>query len=91
MISEIFDWLLQRPNWNHPNKNHNDSNGKAIKTESSTSRSYESGGSNPQHPHINEPIPIMFAAALQDFEEDKSRDEYDQHGVRIENQVVIDF
>ena len=33
----------------------------------------------------------MFATALQDFEEDKNRDEYDQHGVRIENQVVIDF
>ena len=89
MISELFDWLLQRPNWNHPNKNHNDSNGKAIKTESSTSRSYESGGSNHKHHNINEPI--MFAAALQDFEEDKSREEYDQHGVRIENQVVIDF
>ena len=93
MISEIFDWLLQRPNWNHPNKTHNDSNGKAIKTESSTSRSYESGGSaGNRHQSTNEPIiPIMFAAALQDFEEDKGREEYDQHGVRIENQVVIDF
>ena len=93
MISELFDWFLQRPNWNHPNKNHNDSNGKAIKTESSTSRSYESGGSTTHHAHhnITEPIPMMFSAALQDFEEDKNRDEYDQHGVRIENQVVIDF
>ena len=34
---------------------------------------------------------MIFANALQDYEEDKNRDEYDQHGVRIENQVVIDF
>ena len=31
----------------------------------------------------------MFTNALQELEE--NRDEYDQHGVRIENQVVVDF
>jgi len=90
----------KREGWHHPNQNSRESNGKTIKTESSTSRSYESSGSSSHH-HLqqqrnaaqHEAVPILYTNSIPNFEDDLSQnqEQYDQHGVRIENQVVIDF
>ena len=98
--------ILQRANWNHPSQ-HQDNNGKVARGESSTSRSYESSGSNGGRGHgghrgamvsagglnLHETaVPILsYENGLSGFDEDGTREEYDQHGVRIESQVVIDF
>jgi len=84
-----------RASWKHPsNAGHQDERG--IRTESSTSRSYESSGSSTHHHHHlshsqshHEAVPILYTNNVP--YEEEPRDEYDQHGVRIENQVVIDF
>lgn len=96
---------LQRANWNHPSQQ-KDNNGKAVRGESSTSRSYESSGSNggrhgghrgalvtPGGLDLHETaVPILsYNNGLSGFDDDGTREEYDQHGVRIESQVVIDF
>ena len=96
---------FQRANWNHPSQ-HQDNNGKAARGESSTSRSYESSGSNGGHGgqhrgamvtqsglNFHEAVvPILsYNNGLSGYDEDGTREEYDQHGVRIESQVVIDF
>ncbi len=101
-----MEWTLQRANWNHPSQQQ-DNNGKAARGESSTSRSYESSGSNggrhggqhrgamvnPGGLDLHETtVPILsYNNGLAGFDEDGTREEYDQHGVRIESQVVIDF
>ena len=37
-------------------------------------------------------VPILsYNNGLSGFDDDGTREEYDQHGVRIESQVVIDF
>ena len=57
--------------------------------ERSTSRSFESSSSS-QH-IVNESLPIMLTNELPELDDDEPyREKYDQHGVRIENQVVID-
>ena len=92
-LNEIF--LQSRASWKHPsNAGHQDERG--IRTESSTSRSYESSGSSTHHHHHlnhsqshHEAVPILYTNNAP--YEEEPRDEYDQHGVRIENQVVIDF
>ena len=79
--------------------------GKTVRHESSTSRSFESSGSGSGHLHGHhgghgghggghEAAGILYsnpALGLGLGYEEEPREEYDQHGVRIENQVVIDF
>jgi hypothetical protein len=80
----------KRGSWKHPNNHYSNTNGPAINFERSTSRSFESSSSS-QH-IANESLPIMLANELPELDDDEPyREKYDQHGVRIENQVVIDF
>jgi len=80
----------KRASWKHPNNNHSDTNGRAINFERSTSRSLESSSSSQQI--VSEGLPIVLTNELPELEDDEPyREKYDQHGVRIENQVVIDF
>lgn len=105
-VKEFKKKKKKRANWNHPSQQQ-DNNGKAARGESSTSRSYESSGSNggrhggqhrgamvnPGGLDLHETtVPILsYNNGLAGFDEDGTREEYDQHGVRIESQVVIDF
>ena len=67
-----------------------------MKQESSTSRSYESSGSSVHHHQQRssgfEAVPMLYTNSVPTFDETTGmQEEYDQHGVKIENQVVIDF
>merc|ERR1711874_55738 len=80
----------KRASWKHPNNQYSDTNGRAINFERSTSRSFESSSSSQQM--VAEGLPIVLTNELPELEDDEPyREKYDQHGVRIENQVVIDF
>jgi len=86
----------KKANWHHPVQNYHGSNGKTAKNESSTSRSYESSGSSIHHHQKRssgiEAVPILYTNSVPTFDEmTGQQEEYDQHGVKIENQVVIDF
>ena len=80
----------KRASWKHPNNLYNDTNGRAGNFERSASRSFESSPSSQQIE--NEALPIVLTNTLSNLEEDEPyREKYDQHGVRIEDQDVIDF
>ena len=79
----------KRASWRHPNHHYSDTNGRAINFERSTSRSFESSSSSQQI--VNEGLPIVLANEPELDDEEPYREKYDQHGVRIENHVVIDF
>ena len=93
-----------RAGWKHPSNLRHSLSGDKVRTESSTSRSYESSGSGSGHHHGHghghhrlthsqsqpDAVPILYSSSIPHYEEEP-REEYDQHGVRIEEQVVIDF
>ena len=85
-----YDKKKESASWHHPINPCNAVNSQLMDFQVSTSRSFESFSSN-QH-NVDEVIPIVTSSDILHLVDDEPyKEKYDQHGVRIEDQVVIDF
>ena len=84
------DKKKESASWHHPINPCNAVNSQLMDFQVSASRSFESSLSN-QH-NVDEAIPIVTSSDILHLVDDEPyKEKYDQHGVRIEDQVVIDF